>query len=172
IKSLSRTLEGQNLEIRELRDKLEDENRFLRKRVEAATEGASLVGDSKPIRELRKTIERVATSDASVLLLGESGTGKGLLARLLHATSPRADKPFMHVDCGAIAASVFESELFGHERGAFTGATRMRRGPIELAEGGTLFLDEIGELPLELQPKLLRVIEDRTFLRVGATQPV
>jgi DNA-binding NtrC family response regulator len=172
IKALSRTLEAQNVEIRELRDRLEDENRFLRKRVDAATEGATLVGTSKALRELRRTIERVAPSDASVLLLGESGTGKGLLARLLHATSPRADLPFMQVDCGAIAASVFESELFGHERGAFTGATRMRRGPIELAHGGTLFLDEIGELPLELQPKLLRVLEDRMVLRVGATQPV
>ncbi len=115
-----------------------------------------------------RTVERVAASDASVLVLGESGTGKGLVARTIHATSARADQPFMHVDCGAIAASVFESELFGHERGAFTGATRLRRGPIELAHGGTLFLDEIGELPLELQPKLLRVIEDHTVTRVGA----
>jgi len=106
-----------------------------------------------------------------VLLLGESGTGKGLTARLLHANSPRADQPFMQVDCGAIAASVFESELFGHERGAFTGASRMRRGPIELAQGGTLFLDEIGELPLELQPKLLRVLEAREVQRLGAREP-
>jgi transcriptional regulator with GAF, ATPase, and Fis domain len=172
IKALSRTLEGQNQEIRELRDKLEDENRFLRKRALAATEGATLIGESKAIRELQKTVDRVAKSDASVLLLGESGTGKGLLARMLHATSPRAEGPFMQVDCGAVAASVFESELFGHERGAFTGATRMRRGPIELAHGGTLFLDEIGELPLELQPKLLRVLEDKVVLRVGAAQPV
>jgi DNA-binding NtrC family response regulator len=172
IKALSRTLESQNEQIRELRDKLEDENRFLRKRVEAATDGATLVGSSKAIRELEKTIERAAASDATILLLGESGTGKGLAARTLHARSARADKPFMQVDCGAIAASVFESELFGHERGAFTGATRTRRGPIELADGGTLFLDEIGELPLDLQPKLLRVLEDRTVLRVGATEPV
>ena len=172
IAEMSRTLEGQNLEIRELRDRLEDENRFLRARVDAATDGATLVGDSKAIRELRSTAERVARSSASVLVLGESGTGKGLLARTLHASSPRAAGPFLHVDCGAIAASVFESELFGHERGAFTGATRLRRGPIELADGGTLFLDEIGELPLELQPKLLRVLEDRAVVRVGATQPV
>jgi len=172
IKELSTTLQGQNEEIRELRDRLEDENRFLRKRVEAATEGATLVGESKAIRELQKTVDRVAKSDSSVLLLGESGTGKGLTARLLHATSARAGAPFMQVDCGAIAPSIFESELFGHERGAFTGATRMRRGPIELADGGTLFLDEIGELPLELQPKLLRVLENKTVMRVGATQPV
>ena len=172
ITALSKTLEAQNAEIRGLRDRLEDENQFLRARVEAALEGATLVGESRAIRELTKTIERVARSDASVLVLGESGTGKGLVARMLHAASPRANGPFLHVDCGAIAASVFESELFGHERGAFTGAARMRRGPVELADGGTLFLDEIGELPLELQPKLLRVLEDKAFLRVGGTQPV
>ncbi len=172
ITGMTRTLEAQNAEIRELRDRLEDENQFLRKRVEAATDGATLIGDSRAMRELHTTIERVARSDASVLLLGESGTGKGLLARTLHASSARDEGPFMQVDCGAIAASVFESELFGHERGAFTGATRLRRGPVELAQGGTLFLDEIGELPLELQPKLLRVLEERVVLRVGATTPV
>jgi len=172
LEAQTKTLEVQNAEIRELRDRLEDENRFLRKRVEAATDGATLVGDSKAMRELHATLDRIARSDANVLVLGESGTGKGLLARTLHGTSPRAEQPFMHVDCGAIAASVFESELFGHERGAFTGATRLRRGPIELAEGGTLFLDEIGELPLELQPKLLRVLEEKVVLRVGATAPV
>jgi transcriptional regulator with GAF, ATPase, and Fis domain len=172
ITEMSRTLEGQNVEIRELRDRLEDENRFLRRRVEAATDGATVVGDAQATRELKKQLELVARSDASVLVLGESGTGKGLVARTLHAMSPRADGPFMHVDCGAIPASVFESELFGHERGAFTGAVRTRRGPIELAAGGTLFLDEIGELPLELQPKLLRVLEERVIVRVGATAPV
>jgi transcriptional regulator with GAF, ATPase, and Fis domain len=172
ITELSRTLEAQNVEIRGLRDRLEDENRLLRARVDAAIEGATLVGESHAIRELRRTAELVAKSDASVLILGESGTGKGLLARLLHAWSPRMAGPFLRVDCGSIAAGVFESELFGHERGAFTGATRLRRGPIELAHGGTLVLDEIGELPLELQPKLLRVLEDHAVLRVGATEPV
>jgi transcriptional regulator with GAF, ATPase, and Fis domain len=172
IAEMSRTLETQNVEIRGLRDRLEDENRFLRARVEAATGGATLVGDSQAIRELTRTIEIVARSGSSVLVVGESGTGKGLVARMLHAASPRAEAPFMHVDCGAIAAGVFESELFGHERGAFTGASRERRGPIELADGGTLFLDEIGELPLDLQPKLLRVLEDREILRVGASQPI
>ena len=172
IAELSRTLEAQNVEIGGLRERLEDENRLLRQRAEAATEGATLVGESRAIRELQRTVERVATSDATVLLLGESGTGKGLLARLVHAASARADGPLMRVDCGAIAASLFESELFGHERGAFTGAMRRRLGPIELADGGTLVLDEIGELPLELQPKLLRVLEERAVIRVGATAPV
>ncbi len=172
IAKLSRALETQNEEIRGLRDRLEDENKFLRARIEAATDGATLIGESKAIKELTKTIERVARSDASILVLGESGTGKGLVARTLHAASSRSDKPFLQVDCGAIAHSVFESELFGHERGAFTGAGRMRRGPIELADGGTLFLDEIGERPLDLQPKLLRVLQDREFLRVGGTTPV
>ena len=172
IATLSRELSASNDEIRGLRDRLEDENQFLRARIEAATDGLALIGDSKPIKELTRTIERVARSDASVLVLGESGTGKGLVARTLHGASARATEPFLQVDCGAIAHGVFDSELFGHERGAFTGASRMRRGPIELAHGGTLFLDEIGELPLELQPKLLRVLQDKEFLRVGGTQPV
>ena len=172
IAAMSRSLEAQNVEIQGLRDRLEDENRYLRARVDAATEGAALVGESKAVRELVKTIERVAQSDASVLVLGESGTGKGLVARTLHALSPRAAGPFIHVDCGALAAGVFESELFGHERGAFTGAARLRHGHVELADGGTLFLDEIGELPLELQPKLLRVLETRSVVRVGGSAPV
>jgi two-component system response regulator HydG len=172
IKLMSRSLEDQNAEIAALRDRLEDENRFLRARVEAATDGATLIGESKPIKGLVRTIERVARSDASVLIRGESGTGKGLVARVLHGASARAGGPFLQLDCGAIAQSVFESELFGHERGAFTGATRTRHGPIELADGGTLFLDEIGELPLELQPKLLRVLQDKSVVRVGGTQPV
>ncbi|HEX7699290.1 MAG TPA: sigma 54-interacting transcriptional regulator [Kofleriaceae bacterium] len=167
-----RELVAQNVEIQNLRERLEDENRLLRQRAEAATEGAKLVGDSRAIRELSRTVELVARSGSSVLLLGESGTGKGLLSRLVHAASSRADGPFMRVDLGAITSSVFEGELFGHERGAFTGATRMRRGPIELADGGTLVLDEIGELPLELQPKLLRVFEERAVIRVGSTTPV
>ena len=117
-------------------------------------------------------MERVAASEAAVLIRGETGTGKGLVARLLHEASQRGDGPFIHVDCGAIPAGVFESELFGHERGAFTGAVRNRRGMFELADGGTLFLDEIGELPSELQPKLLRVLQERSFLRVGGSKPV
>src|SRR5690606_28008662 len=101
---------------------------------------------------------------------GETGTGKDVLARSIHAQSPRSAEPFIVVDCGAVVASLIESELFGHEKGAFTGADAQRRGAFELAHGGTLFLDEIGELPLDMQPRLLRVLEQRTFRRVGGSQ--
>jgi len=168
IADLSRSLEARTREVEQLRDRLEDENQVLRARVEQIAEGASLVGTSRPVVELLAQIERAAAADAAILITGETGTGKGLVARAVHAASPRADKPFMHVDCGAIAAGVFESELFGHERGAFTGAVRQRHGMFELAAGGTVFLDEIGELPLALQPKLLRVVETGAFHRVGA----
>jgi len=172
IAELGRALEAQNREIRELRDRLEDENLYLRRRLAGDGEDGRLIGSSKAQRALVEQVERVAASQAVVLLIGESGTGKGLVARSIHATSPRSDAPFIHVDCGAIPAGVFESELFGHERGAFTGAVRMRRGHFELADGGTLFLDEIGELPRELQPKLLRALQERSFLRVGGSHPV
>jgi len=173
IAEMTRVLSAQNREIRDLRDRLEDENRYLKGRLGDHQAGdRSLTGSSTAIRELKKTLSRVAPSAAVVLLQGETGTGKSLVARALHDASPRADGPFIHVDCGAIPAGVFESELFGHERGAFTGAIRNRRGAFELADGGTLFLDEIGELPLELQPKLVRFFSERTLVRVGGTQPV
>jgi len=172
IAEMTRTLEAQNAEILELRDKLEDENRYLKGRLNAAAQSAAIVGSSKAVRALVKQVESVAASNASVLLLGESGTGKGLVARTLHAASGRNDKPFIQVDCGAIPHGVFESELFGHERGAFTGAVRRRRGHFELADGGALFLDEIGELPLDLQPKLLRALQESSFLRVGGNEAV
>ena len=172
IADMSRTLEAQNTEILELRDKLEDENRYLKARLAAVDEDDRIIGTSKATRELITTLERVAASTANVLLVGESGTGKGLVARKIHASSDRAEGPFIHVDCGAISHGVFESELFGHERGAFTGAVRKRRGHFELADGGTLFLDEIGELPLDLQPKLLRALQERSILRVGGDAPV
>ncbi|MBI2893790.1 MAG: sigma 54-interacting transcriptional regulator [Deltaproteobacteria bacterium] len=173
IREMSSSLEGQNREIALLRDKLEDENRYLRGRLEDArgTEDR-IVGSSRPVRELVRQMERVAGSAASVLLVGESGTGKGLVARAIHGASDRAERAFIHVDCGAIPQGVFESELFGHERGAFTGAVRARRGLFELADGGTLFQDEIGELPLALQPKLLRALQDHSFQRVGGSRPV
>ncbi len=125
------------------------------------------VGKSLAMREIFGLLERLSPSDATVLLGGETGVGKDVLARAIHAHSPRKDRPFVVVDCGAVVASLIESELFGHAKGAFTGATHAREGAFELADGGTLFLDEIGELPLDLQPKLLRVLEQRTFRRVG-----
>ncbi|HJZ84280.1 MAG TPA: sigma 54-interacting transcriptional regulator [Polyangia bacterium] len=172
IAGLGRTLEAQNLEIRELRDKLEDENVYLRGRLDATRDGAALIGSSKVMRELERQMERAASTSALVLLHGESGSGKGLVARTLHTMSSRAHGRFIHLDCAAIPPGVFESELFGHERGSFTGAVRTRRGPFELADGGTLFLDEIGELPLGLQPKLLRVLQERSVVRVGGGRPV
>ncbi len=172
IAAMSRAREAQNREIASLRDRLEDENRYLRGRLDDTRRELRIVGRSKVVKELQRQVERIAPSTASVLLAGESGTGKGLVARAIHAASDRADRPFIHVDCGAIPHGVFESELFGHERGAFTGAVRSRRGFFELADGGTLFLDEIGELPLVLQPKLLRALQERSFVRVGGGRPV
>jgi two-component system, NtrC family, response regulator GlrR len=126
-----------------------------------------LVGTSMAMRELFATLARVTPMDASVLIHGETGTGKELVARAIHDASPRANKPFMVVDCAALPENLLDAELFGHAKGAFTGAVGMRTGAIESADGGTVFLDEIGELPISMQPKLLRVIESRTVRRVG-----
>ena len=121
------------------------------------------------MRAVRDLVAQVAPSDASVLVIGETGTGKELVARSIHELSARAAGPFVPVNCGAIPAELLESELFGHEKGAFTGAIATRQGRFELAAGGTLFLDEIGDMPLEMQVKLLRVLQERTFERVGST---
>nr|WP_324259272.1 sigma-54 dependent transcriptional regulator [Cellvibrio fontiphilus] len=134
----------------------------------------SLVGTSREIQSVREMMAQVADKDVSVLITGESGTGKEVVARNLHYNSPRRDKPFVPVNCGAIPAELLESELFGHEKGAFTGAINSRAGRFEMAEGGTLFLDEIGDMPLNMQVKILRVLQERCFERVGSnkTQPV
>ena len=131
-----------------------------------------LVGSSLPMRELFSVLERAAESDATVLLLGETGTGKELAARAVHAASSRCGGPFVVFDCGAVTQNLIESELFGHEKGAFTGATERRVGRFEEADGGTLFIDELGELPLELQPKLLRALERREVRRLGGREIV
>jgi transcriptional regulator with GAF, ATPase, and Fis domain len=131
-----------------------------------------VVGRSLRMREIFGLCERLAPTDATVLLGGETGTGKDVLARAIHQHSARAKAPLIVVDCGAVVGSLIESELFGHEKGAFTGATGQRAGAFELAHGGTIFLDEVGELPLDLQPKLLRVIETRSFKRVGGSKEI
>ena len=129
-----------------------------------------MIGDSAALRDVLRAIATVAPTHSTVLVNGETGTGKELVARAIHEQSARRHGPFVKVNCAAIPATLLESELFGHERGAFTGALQRRAGRFELAHGGTLFLDEIGELPLELQPKLLRVLQEREFERVGGTR--
>jgi Nif-specific regulatory protein len=132
----------------------------------------NMVGRSRPMRTLFDRIARVARTESTLLLRGESGTGKELVARAAHRNSARADRPFIAINCAAITESLLESELFGHEKGAFTGAIGLKKGKLELADRGTLFLDEIGELPLLLQAKLLRALQEREFERVGGTRPV
>jgi DNA-binding NtrC family response regulator len=131
---------------------------------------AALVGESAPMSRVRSLVDRVAVTDVSVLLIGESGTGKEVVAQALHAGSPRADREFRAINCGAIPATLIEAELFGFERGSFTGATRTHRGIVGQAHGGTLFLDEITEMPMETQPPLLRFLETRRYFRVGGTR--
>ena len=130
-----------------------------------------IIGTDPSVKQLAELIERVAPSSAAVAVLGESGTGKELVARAMHARSSRAEAPFIPVNCAAISKELIESELFGHEKGAFTGAMAARKGAFEEADGGTLFLDEIGELPLDLQAKLLRALESGEIKRVGAARP-
>lgn len=132
----------------------------------------SLGGNSKGIKKVRRMIEKVATTDANVLIMGESGSGKEVVARNIHYHSERKSKPFVPINCGAIPSDLLESELFGHEKGAFTGAISARQGRFEMAEGGTLFLDEIGDMSLPMQVKLLRVLQERTFERVGSNKSI
>ena len=133
---------------------------------------ASIVGKNSRMQEIYRFIEKVAPTPASVLITGESGTGKELVARAIHVNSPREKEPFISVNCAALPETLLESELFGHERGAFTGATSLRKGRFELADSGTLFLDEIGDIPLSLQSKLLRVLQERSFERVGGDRSI
>jgi len=131
---------------------------------------AGIVGQSSGLRNVLQLVEMVAATDATVLLLGETGTGKELIARAIHERSQRRKQSFVTLNCAAIPSSLFESELFGHERGAFTGANMQRAGRIELADRGTLFLDEVGEMPLEVQPKLLRTLQEQTYERLGSAR--
>jgi DNA-binding NtrC family response regulator len=171
--------EAFEVKVRKLVDAVRERRRFEQVEAEAAyfREVAErrfrvdeIVGQSSVMQSIFKQIQKVAASDASVLIMGESGTGKELVARAIHRNSKRASHPFVAVNCGALAEGVLESELFGHERGAFTGATKQRKGRFELARGGTLLLDEVGEVPASTQVKLLRVLQDKSFERVGGEE--
>ncbi|MBU1649824.1 MAG: sigma-54 dependent transcriptional regulator, partial [Proteobacteria bacterium] len=146
------------------------ENIRLRKEILTRTGFAGMVGKNARMVQVYELIEKVAPTPSSVLITGESGTGKELVAKAIHVNSPRHDKAFITVNCAALAENLLESELFGHEKGAFTGAVAMRKGRFELADGGTLFLDEIGEIPLSLQSKLLRALQEKSFERVGGSK--
>lgn len=152
--------------------KLEDENKTLKKILKKRGTEFVLETKSRKFKEILNTLETAAQTDASILLRGETGTGKEVLASYVHEVSPRREKPFVVVDCTSIPEHLFESELFGYEKGAFTGATQKKLGLVEIADGGTLFLDEIGELPLSIQAKLLRFVESRKFRRVGGLREI
>jgi transcriptional regulator with GAF, ATPase, and Fis domain len=154
-------------ELDRLRQQLESHNAYLKEEVDSALRFGRMVGRSRPLRQVLRQVDDVAASDATVLITGESGTGKELLAREIHERSGRSERPFVRVNCSAIPREMFESEFFGHVRGAYTGAMRDRPGRFQIANGGTIFLDEIGDLPLELQPKLLRVLQEGEYERVG-----
>jgi formate hydrogenlyase transcriptional activator len=156
-------------QIRELKDKLAQEKLYLEDEIRSEMNFAQIVGKSASLRRVLKQVETVSPTDSTVLIYGDTGTGKELIARAIHDLSPRRSKPFVKLNCAAIPTGLLESELFGHEKGAFTGAIAQRIGRFEVANGGTIFLDEIGEIPLELQTKLLRVLQEREFERLGSS---
>ena len=156
-------------EIQKLKDHLEAENVTLREEIKISFQDDELIGKSHTFRTVLHQVEQVGPTDSTALILGETGTGKGLIARRIHQQSERKDRPMVTVNCAALPATLIESELFGHEKGAFTGAVDRKIGRFELADGGTIFLDEIGDLPIELQAKLLRVLQDHEFERLGSS---
>jgi transcriptional regulator with GAF, ATPase, and Fis domain len=159
-------------QIAELRDKLSQEKKYLEEEINLENRFEDIVGESAGLRQVLKQIETVAPTDATVLIQGETGTGKELLARAIHRLSRRSERTFIKLNCAAIPTGLLESELFGHEKGAFTGAITRKMGRLELAHDGTLFLDEVGELPLDLQPKLLRALQEREIERLGGNRPI
>ena len=159
-------------EIQDLKEQLSKEKLYLEDEIRAEMNFAQIIGNSASLRKSLKRVETVAPTDSTVLIYGETGTGKELIARAIHDLSPRRSKPFVKLNCAAIPTGLLESELFGHEKGAFTGAVAQRIGRFEVADGGTIFLDEIGEIPLELQTKLLRVLQEREFERLGSSRTI
>jgi formate hydrogenlyase transcriptional activator len=166
------SLQGTYAEIKLLKDRLQAENIYLQQEVDREYNFGEIIGQSIALSNVFQRVEQVAPMNATVLLLGETGTGKGVVARAIHTSSTRKGRPLITVNCTALPANLIESELFGRERGAFTGSNARQIGRFELADGGTIFLDEIGELPPELQPKLLRVIQDGEFERVGSPHTI
>jgi transcriptional regulator with GAF, ATPase, and Fis domain len=169
-KRMEEQLRENLLEIKGLKQQLERENIYLQEEVTVLADHGEIVGQSSAMKKILAQAEQVAPTDSTVLILGETGTGKELLARAIHRMSSRKDRPLITVNCSSLPPTLIESELFGRERGAYTGALTKMVGRFELADGSTLFLDEIGELPLELQSKLLRVLEDGSFERLGSTK--
>src|SRR5450432_1707618 len=169
---LYRELQEREAEIRALRDQLYRENLALRDEVDRASMFEEIVGSSKTLKTVLSRVGKVAPTDSTVLISGETGTGKELIARAVHKRSQRSGRPFVSVNCAALAPTLISSELFGHEKGAFTGATQRRLGRFEMADGGTIFLDEVGELLPDTQAALLRVLQEREFERVGGGQPI
>jgi formate hydrogenlyase transcriptional activator len=159
-------------EIEQLKDQLAEEKLYLQDEIRTERNFGEIVGESLAFKRVLEQVETVAPTDASVLILGETGTGKELIARALHDLSSRRDRTFVKLNCAAIPTGLLESELFGHERGAFTGAIAQKAGRFELANKGTLFLDEVGDIPLELQPKLLRALQEHEFERLGGTRTI
>ena len=159
-------------DLKRAKDQARNENAALRDEISSASMFEEIVGSSAPIRTVLQQVARVAPTDSTVLITGDTGTGKELVARAIHKRSARSTRPFVAVNCAAVPASLIASELFGHERGAFTGALQRRQGKFELADGGTLFLDEVGELPADTQVALLRVLQEREFERVGGSRPI
>ena len=159
-------------ELRRLKDQLQADKETLEIQLKQATDERRVVGQSPALQAVLEQVAQVAPTDANVLIYGESGTGKELIARAVHMQSPRHNKPMLKLNCGALCEGTVDSELFGHEKGAFTGAAQMRKGRFELAQGGTLFLDEVAELPLDTQTKLLRVLQEREFERVGGSHTI
>lgn len=154
-------------ELRRSRDRLDEENRYLREEIGGRFNFGEMVGQSRSMKTVYEAVEKVAKTDSAVLVYGESGTGKELVARAIHRRSARREGPFVKVNCGSLPSELVQSELFGHEKGAFTGAIRQKKGKFELAERGTIFLDEIGDLPLEAQVNILRVLQTKEYDRVG-----